>query len=133
MNHENQGTVNPTDSVEAEKTQPPEATEAAASGTEAIRAGVMAALATVYDPEIPVDITALGLIYDVAIDAEGATAIKMTLTSPNCPAAEMLPSEVESKARAVEGVTSVDLQIVWDPPWSPDMMSEAARLELGLV
>ncbi len=133
MNDENQGTVNPTDSVEAEQTQPAEATEAAASGTEAIRAGVMAALATVYDPEIPVDITALGLIYDVAIDAEGAAAIKMTLTTPNCPAAEMLPSEVESKARAVEGVTSVDLQIVWDPPWSPDMMSEAARLDLGLV
>ena len=104
-----------------------------ASDTESIHAGVMAALATVYDPEIPVDITALGLIYDVAIDAAGATAIKMTLTSPNCPAAEMLPSEVESKARAVEGVTSVDLQIVWDPPWSPDMMSEAARLDLGLV
>ena len=130
MNDENQGTMNPTDSVEAPQT---EETEAAASGTEAIRTGVMAALATVYDPEIPVDITALGLIYDVAVDAAGATAIKMTLTSPNCPAAEMLPSEVESKARAVEGVTSVDLQIVWDPPWSPDMMSEAAKLDLGLV
>ena len=130
MNDENQGTVNPTDSVEAPQA---EETEAAVSGTEAIRADVMAALATVYDPEIPVDITALGLIYDVAVDAAGATAIKMTLTTPNCPAAEMLPSEVESKARAVEGVTSVDLQIVWDPPWSPDMMSEAARLDLGLV
>ncbi len=130
MNDENQETMNPTDSVEAEQAK---AAEATASGTEAIRAGVMAALATVYDPEIPVDITALGLIYDVAIDAEGAAAIKMTLTTPNCPAAEMLPSEVESKARAVEGVTSVDLQIVWDPPWSPDMMSEAARLDLGLV
>ncbi len=130
MNDENQETMNPTDSVEAEQAK---AAEATASGTEAIRAGVMAALATVYDPEIPVDITALGLIYDVAVDAEGATAIKMTLTTPNCPAAEMLPSEVESKARAVDGVTSVDLEIVWDPPWSPDMMSEAARLELGLV
>ena len=127
MNDENQGKVSPTETGEAQQT------EAAASGTEAIRAGVMTALATVYDPEIPVDITALGLIYDVAIDAQGVTAIKMTLTSPNCPAAEMLPSEVESKARAVEGVTSVDLEIVWDPPWSPDMMSEAARLELGLV
>jgi FeS assembly SUF system protein len=127
MNDENQGKVSPTETGEAQQT------EAAASGTEAIRAGVMTALATVYDPEIPVDITALGLIYDVAIDAQGVTAIKMTLTSPNCPAAEMLPSEVESKARAVDGVTSVDLEIVWDPPWSPDMMSEAARLELGLV
>ncbi len=130
MNEEKQGTVSPTDSGEAPQT---EQTEAATSGSEAIRAAVMTALATVYDPEIPVDITALGLIYDVAIDGEGATAIKMTLTTPNCPAAEMLPSEVESKARAVEGVTSVDLQIVWDPPWSPDMMSEAARLDLGLV
>ncbi len=127
MNDENQGKVSPTETGEAQQT------ETAASGTEAIRAGVMTALATVYDPEIPVDITALGLIYDVAIDAQGVTAIKMTLTSPNCPAAEMLPSEVESKARAVDGVTSVDLEIVWDPPWSPDMMSEAARLELGLV
>jgi len=130
MNDENQGKVSPTETGEAAQT---EQTEAAASGTEAIRTSVMTALATVYDPEIPVDITALGLIYDVAIDAEGATAIKMTLTSPNCPAAEMLPSEVESKARTVEGVTSVDLEIVWDPPWSPDMMSEAAKLELGLV
>ncbi len=130
MNDENQGIVNPTETGKDPQT---EQTEAAASGTEAIHADVMAALATVYDPEIPVDITALGLIYDVAIDAEGATAIQMTLTSPNCPAAEMLPSEVESKARAVEGVTSVDLQIVWDPPWSPDMMSEAAKLDLGLV
>ena len=127
MNDENQGITRPADTVEAPQT------ETAASGTETIRASVMAALATVYDPEIPVDITALGLIYDVAIDAEGATAIKMTLTTPNCPAAEMLPSEVETKARAVEGVTSIDLEIVWDPPWSPDMMSEAARLDLGLV
>ena len=127
MNDENQGTASPADTGEAPQT------EAVASGTEAIRAAVMTALATVYDPEIPVDITALGLIYDVAVDAGGATAIKMTLTTPNCPAAEMLPSEVESKARAVGGVTSVDLQIVWDPPWSPDMMSEAARLDLGLV
>jgi FeS assembly SUF system protein len=111
-----------------------EAAEASTpSGSEAIRDAVMQALATVYDPEIPVDITALGLIYDVKVDEAGATEIRMTLTTPNCPAAEMLPPEVETKARDVEGVTSVDLQIVWDPPWSPDMMSEAAKLDLGLV
>ena len=107
--------------------------ETVAPGSDRIAENVMAALATVYDPEIPVDITALGLIYDVAVDEAGATEIKMTLTTPNCPAAELLPPEVETKARAVEGVTSVDLQIVWDPPWNPDMMSEAAKLDLGLV
>lgn len=90
-------------------------------------------LKTVFDPEIPVDIYELGLIYRVSVDAEGATKIRMTLTSPMCPAAEELPPEVESKARGVEGVTSVTLDLVWDPPWSPAMMSEAAKLELGML
>lgn len=94
---------------------------------------VIQQLKTVYDPEIPVDIFELGLIYRVAIDDAGATHIKMTLTSPMCPAAEELPSEVETKARGVEGITSVTLDLVWDPPWSPEMMSEAARLELGML
>jgi len=88
---------------------------------------------SVYDPEIPVSIYELGLIYKVALDAEGAATIRMTLTTPMCPAAEMLPPEVESKVRDVEGVTSVQLDLVWDPPWSPEMMSEAARLELGMI
>jgi len=90
-------------------------------------------LKTVFDPEIPVDIYELGLVYKVQVDAEGATTIRMTLTSPMCPAAEELPPEVESKARSVEGVTAVTLDLVWDPPWSPAMMSEAAKLELGML
>ena len=90
-------------------------------------------LKTVYDPEIPVDIYELGLIYSVEVDESGAAKIRMTLTTPMCPAAEELPPEVESKARSVEGVTSVTLDLVWDPPWTPAMMSEAARLELGML
>lgn len=90
-------------------------------------------LKTVFDPEIPVDIYELGLVYKVSLDAEGAANIRMTLTSPMCPAAEELPPEVESKARSVEGVTAVTLDLVWDPPWSPAMMSEAAKLELGML
>jgi FeS assembly SUF system protein len=90
-------------------------------------------LKTCYDPEIPVDIYELGLIYEVKVDESGATAIRMTLTTPMCPAAEELPPEVETKARSVEGVISVQLDLVWDPPWNPSMMSEAAKLELGMV
>jgi FeS assembly SUF system protein len=90
-------------------------------------------LETVYDPEIPTDIYELGLIYKVSVEEGGAATIRMTLTTPMCPAAQELPPEVESKTRAVAGVTSVQLGLVWDPPWTPDMMSEAARLELGMV
>jgi FeS assembly SUF system protein len=93
---------------------------------------VVQRLKTVFDPEIPVDIYELGLIYKVKIEEDGAVAILMTLTSPMCPAAEELPPEVESKARDVEGVSSVALDLVWDPPWNPGMMSEAAKLELGM-
>jgi len=102
-------------------------------GADAIRERIIAELHTVYDPEIPVDIYELGLIYEVDVADDGATAIKMTLTTPMCPAAEELPPEVETKARGVPGVTSVRLDLVWDPPWSPDLMSEAAKLELGMV
>ncbi len=98
-----------------------------------IHSGIVEALKTVYDPEIPINIYELGLIYKVAVAPGGAATIIMTLTSPMCPAAEELPPEVESKARGVEGVTSVTLDLVWDPPWSPDKMTEAARLELGMV
>ena len=94
---------------------------------------VVEQLKTVFDPEIPVDIYELGLIYNVKIEEGGATSIRMTLTSPMCPAAEELPPEVESKAREVAGVTSVTLDLVWDPPWTPEMMSEAAKLELGML
>jgi FeS assembly SUF system protein len=103
------------------------------SGAEAIREKVIQQLRTVYDPEIPVDIYQLGLVYDVSVDDEGAAVIQMTLTSPMCPVAEELPMEVEAKTRAVEGVTSVRIDLVWDPPWDPSKMSEAARLELGMI
>jgi FeS assembly SUF system protein len=103
------------------------------AGSEEIRERVIERLRTVYDPEIPVDIYELGLIYGVELDESGAAKIRMTLTTPMCPAAEELPPEVETKARSVEGVTSVTLDLVWDPPWTPAMMSEAARLELGMV
>ena len=103
----------------------------ATTSPETIRAGVVDVLKTVYDPEIPVDIWELGLIYDLDVDPGGAVAIRMTLTSPMCPVAETLPPEVEAKARSVAGVSDVKLDLVWDPPWSPSMMSEAARLELN--
>lgn len=110
-----------------------EETETTRPSTDTIRDRVIEELKTVFDPEIPVDVYELGLIYTVKIDEQGATNIRMTLTSPMCPAAEELPPEVESKAREVPGVTSVTLDLVWDPPWSPEMMSEAAKLELGMV
>lgn len=101
--------------------------------TEAIREQIIEQLHTVYDPEIPIDIYQLGLIYEVVVEDDGKVGIQMTLTSPMCPAAEVLPAEVETKARGVEGVSSVELDLVWDPPWGPDRMSEAAKLELGMV
>jgi FeS assembly SUF system protein len=99
---------------------------------ERIREAVIEQLRSVYDPEIPVDIYELGLVYEVQVDEQAAVRIRMTLTSPMCPVAETLPPEVEAKARAVEGVSDVSIELVWDPPWNPGMMSEAARLELGM-
>lgn len=93
---------------------------------------VMAALRSVYDPEIPVNITELGLIYDVIVDAEARVGIRMTLTAPACPAAQTLPGEVREKAAKVAGVTSAKVEVVWDPPWTKDRMSDAAKLQLGL-
>jgi FeS assembly SUF system protein len=98
-----------------------------------IEAQVVEALRTCFDPEIPVNIYEMGLIYDVKVDAEGVVAIQMTLTSPHCPAAQSLPAEVDAKARAVEGVTDVKIDLVWEPPWDPSKMSEAARLQLGMI
>ncbi len=95
------------------------------------RQSVIEAISTVYDPEIPVNIYELGLIYAIDIDSECRVAIKMTLTAPACPVADILPLEVEEKVRGVEGITAVELDLVWDPPWEVEMMSEAARLELN--
>ncbi len=93
---------------------------------------IIDAVKTVYDPEIPVNIWEVGLIYGVEVDADGRATVTMTLTSPMCPVAESLPVEVEHKVNAVEGVSAARVDLVWDPPWDPDMMSEAAKLELGM-
>jgi len=86
----------------------------------------------IYDPEIPVNIYDLGLIYDIKVENKNTAKIKMTLTSPNCPVAESLPKEVKDGIMQVEGIDNVDLDLVWDPPWDKDRMSEAAKLELNL-
>jgi len=98
-----------------------------------IESEVLDALRTCYDPEIPVNVYELGLVYEVAVDDAGAVSIKMTLTSPHCPAVQSLPAEIESKVKAVSGVTDVKIDLVWDPPWDPSKMSEAARLQLGMM
>lgn len=94
---------------------------------------VIEALRSVYDPEIPVNIFELGLIYSVTVEAGGHVDVKMTLTAPACPVAESLPVEVEEKVRAVPGVTSAKVEVIWDPPWDMSRMSEEAKLELGLL
>ena len=98
-----------------------------------IEAEIMEALRSCFDPEIPVNIYELGLIYDVKVEPPGAIEIRMTLTSPSCPAAQSLPSEVETKVKAVPGVTDVKIEVVWEPPWDPSRMSEAAKLQLGML
>jgi FeS assembly SUF system protein len=92
---------------------------------------IVEAIKTVFDPEIPVDIYELGLVYDVIVDAERRVLIRMTLTSPACPSAQQIPSEVRYKVKAIPGVTDAWVDIVWDPPWSKELMSEAAKLSLG--
>ena len=101
--------------------------------SDTIRDLIVERLKTIFDPEIPVNIYELGLIYGIDVAPDGATQITMTLTTPMCPAAEILPPEVETKARSVEGVTSVKLDLVWDPPWTPEKMSESAKLDLGMT
>jgi FeS assembly SUF system protein len=94
---------------------------------------VVGVLCTIFDPEIPVDIYQLGLIYDVQVSTERDVHILMTLTSPNCPVAESLPQEVKEKSRALDAVRDVEVEITFDPPWDKDMMSEEAKLELGIL
>ena len=94
---------------------------------------ILETLSTVFDPEIPVNICELGLIYDVVVDASHAVRVTMTLTAPNCPAAQILPGEVKTKVAAVEGVTDVSVEVVWEPTWTPDRMSDAAKLQLGML
>jgi FeS assembly SUF system protein len=103
-------------------------TEASA---EVLKEKVIDVMRTVYDPEIPVNIYELGLVYDVTVSG-GEVGIRMTLTSPACPVAVSLPPEIEAKVLAIPGVESARVDVVWDPPWSPDMMTEAAKLQLGI-
>ena len=98
-----------------------------------LREKVLEAIKTVYDPEIPVDIFELGLIYEINIYPVNNVYVQMTLTSPSCPSAEAIPGEVEQKIKAIEGVNDVKVEITFDPPYSQDMMSEAAKLELGFL
>jgi FeS assembly SUF system protein len=98
-----------------------------------LREKVLAAIKTVYDPEIPVDVYELGLIYEINIYPVNNVYVQMTLTSPSCPSAEQIPGEVEQKLRAIEGVNDVKVELTFDPPYSQDMMSEAAKLELGFL
>ena len=93
---------------------------------------IIAEIKKIYDPEIPVNIYELGLIYDIKVNIENEVNVKMTLTTPNCPVAESLPKEVKDSIMEVKGVKKVDLELVWDPPWDKSMMSEAAKLELNL-
>ena len=94
---------------------------------------VVKVLKSIYDPEIPVDIYELGLIYDVMINEDNEVKVLMTLTSPNCPVAETLPREVEEKIKKIELIKSCEVEITFDPPWSKDLMSEEAKLELGML
>ncbi|MEJ2189568.1 MAG: SUF system Fe-S cluster assembly protein [Acidobacteriota bacterium] len=98
-----------------------------------VRDNVIEVLKTIYDPEIPVNIYEIGLVYEVNVDGDANVRILMTLTSPMCPVAESLPPEVEERVEEVQGVNSATVEITWDPPWDPDMMSEAAKLELGML
>ena len=100
--------------------------------TDQLNERVIEAIRTCFDPEIPVNIYDLGLVYSVKVDPAGGVAVQMTLTSPMCPVAESLPPEVEAKVRSVAGVLAASVEVVWDPPWTPAMMSEAARLQLNM-
>jgi len=94
---------------------------------------VQEALRMVYDPEIPVNIYELGLIYDLQVNDEGKVDVRMTLTAPSCPEAGAIPGRVETAVKGVEGVTDANVELVWEPPWTPERMSEAAKLQLGMV
>ncbi|MEO6249032.1 MAG: SUF system Fe-S cluster assembly protein [Sphingomicrobium sp.] len=99
----------------------------------ALQEAVIEALKTIYDPEIPVDIYELGLIYDVAASEDGDVVVSMTLTTPNCPVAESMPGEVEMRVLSVPGVRDAEVKLVWEPAWDPSKMSDEARLELGML
>lgn len=124
--------MDPMDPIDPKITPTPTATDVPPADPSDVENGIVEALKTVFDPEIPVNIYELGLIYDVDIQEGGHVQVKMTLTSPGCPVAGSLPGEVKAKVESVPGVASADIDLVWDPSWNPSMMSEAARLQLGM-
>jgi FeS assembly SUF system protein len=103
-----------------------------AEKTAELKPQIVAAIATVFDPEIPVNIWELGLIYDIIVDASGVAGVNMTLTSPGCPSAQSLPVEVANKVKAIPGITDAKVDVVWEPEWTKDRMSDAAKLQLGM-
>jgi len=116
---------------------PPSTTEttdlvADAGKTDELKPRIVEAISTVFDPEIPVNIWELGLIYDIVVDAAGVVGVRMTLTAPGCPAAQSLPVEVSNKVKAVPGVTDAKVDVVWEPAWTKDRMSDVAKLQLGM-
>jgi len=106
---------------------------AAAAGSDELKDRVIEALKSIYDPEIPVDIYELGLIYGIEISEDGDAVVTMTLTTPHCPVAESMPGEVELRVLSVPGIRDAEVKLVWDPPWDPSKMSDEARLELGML
>ena len=124
-----------TPAPQTEPPQPPETAGEAPKTAEpqGVEQQVIAVVKDIYDPEIPVNIYDLGLIYGVQAPPDGNIKIKMTLTAPNCPAAQTLPAEVKDKAEAIEGVQSADVEITFDPPWTPDKMTDAAKLVLNIL
>jgi len=130
---ERQAAVNASAEAEPETSAKQESAAAGSAESGALKEKVVEAIKTCFDPEIPVNIYELGLIYDVSVTPTSEVAVKMTLTSPACPAAMSLPGEVEDKIRVMAKPKDVKVEVVWDPPWNPDMMSEAARLQLGMM
>ena len=120
------------DYLEGFLAEPKPETAAHGAGSD-LQAAVVEVLKTIYDPEIPVDIYELGLIYDVDISEDGDAVVTMTLTTPHCPVAESLPNEVVLRVLSVPGVRDAEVKLVWDPPWDPSKMSDEARLDLGLL
>jgi FeS assembly SUF system protein len=124
--------------IQAPPPDTPEATNETAAlvadpeRTATLTPAIIKAISTVFDPEIPVNIYELGLIYDIIVDADGMAGVRMTLTAPGCPVAHTLPVEVADKVKAVEGVTDARVDIVWEPAWTKDRMSDAAKLQLGM-
>lgn len=118
--------------VMGEKPVPPVAPVPALPADASLEDRVLAVMKTIFDPELPINIVELGLIYDLKVSPAGDVAIRMTLTTPNCPVAGSLPGEVRNKVAAVPGVTSATVELVWEPPWDKSRLSEAAQLELGL-